>query len=75
MLNVETIPVTEFGQNSRILWCSETKQGVIVDPGGDAEKILATAQRLGLTITAVWLTHSHLDHCGGQLRRALTDQL
>lgn len=65
MLNVETIPVTEFGQNSRILWCSETKQGVIVDPGGDAEKILATAQRLGVTITAVWLTHSHLDHCGG----------
>jgi hydroxyacylglutathione hydrolase len=65
MLNVETIPVTEFGQNSRILWCSETKQGVIVDPGGDAEKILATAQRLGVTISAVWLTHSHLDHCGG----------
>lgn len=65
MLNVETIPVTEFGQNSRILWCSETKQGVIVDPGGDAEKILATAQRLGVTVTAVWLTHSHLDHCGG----------
>jgi len=64
MLNVETIPVTEFGQNSRILWCSDTKQGVIVDPGGDAEKILATTQRLGLTITAVWLTHSHLDHCG-----------
>lgn len=65
MLNVETIPVTEFGQNSRILWCSETKQGVIVDPGGDAEKILSTAQRLGVTVTAVWLTHSHLDHCGG----------
>ena len=65
MLNVETIPVTEFDQNSRILWCSDTKQGVIVDPGGDAEKILATTQRWGLTITAVWLTHSHLDHCGG----------
>lgn len=65
MLNVETIPVTEFGQNSRILWCSETKQGVIVDPGGDADKILAAAQRLGVTIVAVWLTHSHLDHCGG----------
>jgi glyoxylase-like metal-dependent hydrolase (beta-lactamase superfamily II) len=26
---------------------------------------LATAQRLGVSIKAVWLTHSHLDHCGG----------
>lgn len=65
MLNIETLPVTEFAQNSRIIWCSETKEGVIVDPGGEAEKILATAKRLGLKITHVWLTHSHLDHCGG----------
>jgi hydroxyacylglutathione hydrolase len=65
MLNVETIPVTEFGQNSRILWCSDTKEGVVLDPGGEAERILATAKRLGVSISAVWLTHSHLDHCGG----------
>lgn len=65
MLKVETVPVTEFAQNSRILWCSETKEGVIVDPGGDAEKILATVKRLGVKITQIWLTHSHLDHCGG----------
>ena len=65
MLNVETIPVTEFGQNARILWCSETKDAVIIDPGGDADKILAGVNRLGVTVKAVWLTHSHLDHCGG----------
>ena len=65
MLNVETIPVTEFGQNCRILWCSETKDAVVVDPGGDSEKIVAAAKRLGVSINAIWLTHSHLDHCGG----------
>lgn len=65
MLTIETVPVTEFAQNARILWCSETKDGVIVDPGGDDEKILAAVKRLGLNITQVWLTHSHLDHCGG----------
>ena len=65
MLQVETIPVTEFAQNARILWCSDTKQGVIVDPGGESAKILGVAKRLGVTITQVWLTHSHLDHCGG----------
>jgi hydroxyacylglutathione hydrolase len=65
MLTIETIPVTEFGQNARILWCSETKQGVVLDPGGEHVKILAIAEKLGVTITQVWLTHSHLDHCGG----------
>jgi hydroxyacylglutathione hydrolase len=65
MLNIETLPVTEFAQNSRILWCSDTKKGVILDPGGEAEKILTSAKRLGLKITHIWLTHSHLDHCGG----------
>jgi hydroxyacylglutathione hydrolase len=65
MLTIETIPVTEFGQNARILWCSETKQGVVVDPGGEASKILAIANKLGVAISQVWLTHSHLDHCGG----------
>lgn len=65
MLHVETIPVTEFGQNCRILWCSETKECVIVDPGGEADKILARIDKLGVTPKQIWLTHSHLDHCAG----------
>lgn len=65
MLKVETIPVTEFAQNARVLWCSDTKEGVVVDPGGDIQKILAVVRRLGIKVSQVWLTHSHLDHCGG----------
>lgn len=65
MLKIETIPVTEFAQNARVLWCSDTKEGVVVDPGGDIEKILAVVRRLGIKVSQVWLTHSHLDHCGG----------
>jgi hydroxyacylglutathione hydrolase len=63
MLHVDTIPVTEFGQNCRILWCSETKECVIVDPGGEAEKILGRVEKLGVSPKQIWLTHSHLDHC------------
>jgi hydroxyacylglutathione hydrolase len=65
MLNSETIEVTPFPQNSRILWCSETKECVVVDPGGEAAKIADRVKALNLTCTAIWLTHSHLDHCGG----------
>jgi hydroxyacylglutathione hydrolase len=64
MLKIETIPVTDFMQNARVVWDSGTKQGVIVDPGGDAEEILAVVDREGLSIKEIWLTHSHLDHCG-----------
>ncbi len=73
MLRIETVPVTEFLQNARVLWDSDTRDAVIVDPGGDAERILSFVRSEGLTVREIWLTHSHLDHCGGvaPLRRAL----
>ena len=36
--------------------------GVIVDPGGDAKRIVACVARLGVVPEAVWLTHRHIDH-------------
>lgn len=65
MLHVETVPVTEFSQNARVLWCSDTKEGVVVDPGGEPKKIEQLVTKLGISVKGIWLTHSHLDHCGG----------
>jgi hydroxyacylglutathione hydrolase len=65
MVEVITIPVTVFGQNARILWCSETKDAVIVDPGGDCDLIEDACSASGVKVTGIWLTHSHLDHCAG----------
>ena len=65
MLEVLTIPVTVFGQNARVLWCSETKKGVVVDPGGDAELLAQACSSNGIEVQEIWLTHSHLDHCAG----------
>ncbi len=65
MLEIITIPVTLFGQNARILWCSETKEAVIVDPGGESDLLIGACKGAGLSLTAIWLTHSHLDHCAG----------
>ena len=65
MLKVETIPVTPFSQNARVIYCSESNHAVIVDPGGESSLIIDACERLHLSIQAVWLTHSHLDHCGG----------
>lgn len=77
MLKFETIEVTPFPQNCRILWCSDTKEAVVVDPGGDAEKIARRLEALQVKCNVIWLTHSHLDHCGGvaPLQEALNARL
>lgn len=59
------IPVTAFSQNCSVIWCSKTHQAAIVDPGGDAEKIISEVAKLGVTVSQILLTHGHLDHVGG----------
>lgn len=56
------IPVTRFAQNCSLLVCDETRQAVVIDPGGDIELILAEAQKAGATIEKILITHGHLDH-------------
>lgn len=63
-MKVITIPVTAFAQNCRIVICLVTKKAMIVDPGGDAEKIIAQLNELNLTVSFILLTHGHLDHVG-----------
>ncbi|BFM09063.1 MBL fold metallo-hydrolase [Halioxenophilus aromaticivorans] len=62
MLKFRIIPVTAFQQNCSVLWCDQTKQTVLVDPGGDIDRIQAVLSEEGLTPHAIWLTHGHLDH-------------
>ena len=64
-LDIRVIPVTPFQQNCSLLWDTSTMDGVFVDPGGEAEKLMSTATELGVTIKEMWLTHGHLDHAGG----------
>lgn len=63
MLEVITCTVTPLQQNASLLVVG--KDTVIIDPGGEDEIIARICEERGLTVTAVWLTHSHLDHCGG----------
>lgn len=65
MLNYTIIPVTAFQQNCSLLWCDQTQQAAVIDPGGDLEVVLAEVQRRGLTLGQIWLTHAHIDHAGG----------
>lgn len=66
-LRAGIIPVTPFQQNCTILFDDDTKEGVVVDPGGDVDQILAALEGNGLKIGAIWLTHGHIDHAGGAM--------
>ena len=64
MLQVKIVPVTAFAQNCSIVWDSESKEAVLIDAGGEPEKLQKEVQELGLIVKALWLTHGHLDHAG-----------
>ena len=64
-LNYKIVPVTAFAQNCTLLWCSVTRKGAVVDPGGDLPLILELAKAHGVEIEKILVTHGHIDHAGG----------
>lgn len=71
MLRYEIYPVTPFAQNCTLLWDEHSKAAVLIDAGGEPERLKTAMAQHGLTLKALWLTHGHLDHVGavGQLAR------
>ena len=71
---VAIIPVTAFAQNCTVLFEQESRQAVVFDPGGDADRIMEMLTHEGLDVQHILLTHGHLDHAGGAtaLQAALT---
>lgn len=69
-LKYQIVPVTPYEQNCSVIWCDETMQGAVVDPGGDLERVLAVVKKHGVTLTKILLTHPHIDHAGGTLALA-----
>ncbi len=59
---VQRVCVGLLQTNCYIVGCEDTKEGAIIDPGGDAKRILAEVERLGLEIKYVINTHGHFDH-------------
>ncbi len=62
---VETLVVGPLAVNCYIVGCERTREAVVIDPGDDAEDILAVMRRHGLALKAIINTHAHFDHLGG----------
>ena len=61
----EILPVGILQCNCQIVGDPRTREGLVIDPGDDAEKILDIIERHKLHVTAIVVTHTHIDHVGG----------
>jgi len=59
-----TLPIMPFGTNCYLVASEQTRNGMVIDPAGDAPRILSNIRELGLNISLVVLTHIHSDHLG-----------
>jgi glyoxylase-like metal-dependent hydrolase (beta-lactamase superfamily II) len=67
----ESTAVGPLEVNCYVVGCEQSREGIVVDPGGNVEKIAVIVARHGLKIHTVINTHGHFDHLGGN-RQALS---
>lgn len=67
-----TFPVGPLQCNCTIIGDKVSKKALVIDPGGDAEKILAVLRELDLQVIGIIHTHAHLDHilAAGEIKKA-----
>ena len=60
-MKIKTLTVGALGTNCYIIQNNNT--AYIIDPGGDTEDIISSVKEMGIKeITAILLTHAHIDH-------------
>jgi glyoxylase-like metal-dependent hydrolase (beta-lactamase superfamily II) len=61
----EILPVGVLQCNCSVFGDETTRQAIVIDPGDEIHRILEVLQRHSLTVTAIVITHAHIDHIGG----------
>jgi hydroxyacylglutathione hydrolase len=63
-VDVRMFTVGPVQENCFLFRSDDSDRALIVDPGEEAERILAPVEELGLTVEAILVTHCHFDHIG-----------
>jgi hydroxyacylglutathione hydrolase len=63
-LDVIQLSVAPIGTNCYVVRRPSAGEAVVVDPGGEAPRILLTLEEMGTRCTAILITHGHWDHLG-----------
>jgi len=65
VLVVRAAVVGPFAENTFLVGCDQTGEAVLVDPGGELERVLALREPGGFEVKRILLTHGHIDHVAG----------
>jgi len=65
----EIFPVGVLGCNCSVIGDEQTHEGIVIDPGDDIEHVLQAIRKHKLTIKQIVITHAHIDHVGGAMKR------
>ena len=69
----EVLSVGLLQCNCSIFGDEQSREAIVIDPGDEAESIVAVVEKHGLTVKAIVITHAHIDHIGGAAKlKALT---
>jgi hydroxyacylglutathione hydrolase len=63
-MDVRSFTVGPVAENCYVVRRHGSDRGLVVDPGDEAERILAAVEELGVGIDAILITHCHFDHIG-----------
>ncbi|HZB07130.1 MAG TPA: MBL fold metallo-hydrolase [Thermoleophilaceae bacterium] len=63
-MDVRMFTVGQIAENTYIFRRDGSDRGLIVDPGDEADKLLAAIEALGMQLDGIILTHTHFDHVG-----------
>lgn len=65
MIEIETLNLGIYWANCYLVRDSGSDGCVMIDLGGDPERVLERLRELNLKLEAILLTHGHFDHVGG----------
>ena len=63
-LQLRGFSVGPLEENCWLVVDDVAREAVLVDPGDEADRLLAAVAASGATLTGIWLTHAHFDHVG-----------
>jgi glyoxylase-like metal-dependent hydrolase (beta-lactamase superfamily II) len=63
-LDVEMLTVGQVAENCFLVRRAGSDKMLVVDPGEEAERILAAIEASGASVEAILITHCHFDHIG-----------
>jgi len=63
-LEIRQLTVGSIAENCFVLRREGSDKALVVDPGEEAERILAEVEEMGAAVEAILVTHCHFDHIG-----------